>query len=66
MLGSKYGNGSSPILLDNVLCTGEESNLLECMHSGLRINNCGQDDIAGVSCDGMYQSSFLYVQKVII
>ena len=49
-----YGNGSSPILLDNVLCTGQESNILECMHNGLKISNCGQDEIAGVHCDGTY------------
>ena len=57
VLSSVYGNGSSPILLDNVLCTGQESNILECMHNGLKISNCGQDEIAGVHCDGMYMYS---------
>lgn len=46
----EYGGGTGPILLDNVVCTGNESNLLECDHNGIGNHNCRHDEDAGVSC----------------
>lgn len=45
-----YGGGRGPILLDAVVCTGTESNLLECAHDGIMKHNCLHREDAGVSC----------------
>ena len=45
-----FGPGTGPIFLDNVRCTGSESNLLQCAHAS--INNCNHQEDAGVTCPG--------------
>ena len=50
---SMYGSGSVAFLLDNIVCSGNESNLLQCVHSGLGIHNCDSSETAGVICGGM-------------
>ena len=47
-----YGKGSGPILLDDVSCKGDESHLLDCVHSGMNKHNCSHEDDAGVDCNG--------------
>ncbi|XP_030852007.1 deleted in malignant brain tumors 1 protein isoform X2 [Strongylocentrotus purpuratus] len=49
-VGARYGSGSGSILLDNLACTGAESNLLSCPHSGIGSHNCGHEEDAGVVC----------------
>lgn len=49
-LQAYYGYGTGPILLDNVHCTGEETHLSMCAHSGLGQHNCGHHEDAGVTC----------------
>ena len=49
---SMYGNSTVPFLLDNVVCTGNETTLLECIHSGLGMHNCDSSETAGVVCGG--------------
>ena len=41
------------ILLDNVLCTGSESNLVQCGHSPVGTHNCDVTETAGVRCGGV-------------
>ncbi len=51
--GSYYGNSSAEILLDDILCDGSETSLLECSHAGLGVHNCDtQTELAGVKCEG--------------
>ncbi|XP_072029155.1 scavenger receptor cysteine-rich type 1 protein M130-like isoform X2 [Amphiura filiformis] len=47
---SFFGAGNLNISLTNVQCSGEESSLLLCPHSGWGNHNCTMQDIASVSC----------------
>ncbi len=47
---SVYGSGEGLIALDNVICTGNEINLLQCSHNGITKNNCDHAEDAAVIC----------------
>ena len=49
---SVYGSGNGTITLDNVICSGEEENLLQCAHNEIFINNCDHTEDAAVVCGG--------------
>ncbi|KAK2147738.1 hypothetical protein LSH36_538g00012 [Paralvinella palmiformis] len=49
-LGPAFGNMTESILLDDVLCSGSEDTILNCVHSPLKTNNCEATEGAGVSC----------------
>ena len=45
-----FGEGSGPIWLDDVSCTGSESELLECYHNGIANHDCSHFEDASVRC----------------
>ncbi|XP_078701286.1 uncharacterized protein LOC144927614 [Branchiostoma floridae x Branchiostoma belcheri] len=47
-----FGEGKGKIWLDDVFCTGAESNLGECKHNGWGKHNCRNDEAVGVVCAG--------------
>ena len=50
-LESEYGSGSGPITLDNVVCSGGESNLLSCQHNPVFEHNCQHYEDVAVICE---------------
>ena len=45
-----FGRGTGPILLDQVQCSGTESNLLSCPANQIGIHDCSHYEDAGVVC----------------
>ena len=43
--------GTGFIILDNVGCTGNETNLIQCQHNGLGVHDCVPIMDAGVFCN---------------
>ncbi|XP_071157151.1 scavenger receptor cysteine-rich domain-containing protein DMBT1-like [Mytilus edulis] len=48
--GSVYGQGSGPILLDDVKCEGTESTIFQCSSKPIGSNNCRHREDVGVQC----------------
>ena len=49
---SRFGFGafSQSIWLDDVACSGSESQLIDCSHAGIGNENCGHDEDVGIVC----------------
>ena len=47
---ARYGEGTGPILLDDIGCFGDESSLFSCGHGGVGIHDCSHDEDASVRC----------------
>ncbi|XP_032365728.1 scavenger receptor cysteine-rich domain-containing group B protein [Etheostoma spectabile] len=60
---ARFGQGSGPIWLDDVNCTGSESKLSECSHNGVGSHDCNHNEDAGVVCEGKYKCVQLKAMK---
>lgn len=54
-----FGEGKEDIWLDDVVCTGSESSILNCQHRPIGENNCGHNEDAGVVCSGKTYLSYV-------
>ena len=50
LIEAAFGQGSGLILLDNLHCTGSESHLIDCLHSGIGNHDCSHSEDAGAVC----------------
>ncbi|KAI4872503.1 hypothetical protein NFI96_028425 [Prochilodus magdalenae] len=51
-MSAHFGQGSGPILLDDVACSGNETTITECSHRGFGIHDCNHGKDAGAICSG--------------
>lgn len=49
---AKFGQGTGPIWMDQVNCTGEEDSLRKCPPKIMREHSCSHSKDAGVECAG--------------
>ena len=49
-IGNRYGAGRGRIWLDNVRCSGTETDITACQHGGWGRHSCTHDDDVSVSC----------------
>lgn len=46
-----FGEGTGPIHMDNVKCSGEERSLVDCIKQAPGTHNCRHSEDAGIICD---------------
>ena len=46
----QYGIGSGTVWMSNLMCTGNESSISECLHIGWGETNCDHTQDAGLTC----------------
>uniref|UniRef100_A0ABM5G1L7 Scavenger receptor cysteine-rich domain-containing protein DMBT1-like isoform X2 n=1 Tax=Pogona vitticeps TaxID=103695 RepID=A0ABM5G1L7_9SAUR len=54
---ARFGQGRDMIFLDDILCTGNELSLEQCIHRGWGVHNCIHREDAGVICSGAAQTT---------
>ena len=53
-----FGAGSGQIWLDNVQCTGTETDIGDCSHAGWGVNDCQHYEDVALSCTtGRFRAS---------
>ena len=54
MRNAAFGEGIGSIFLDNLMCKGNESTLMDCVDDeNIGTHNCEHSEDAGVRCEGM-------------
>ena len=57
---ASFGQGSRPIWLDRVTCTGNESTLARCGHLGVGVTrNCSHSEDAAILCTGHFSKEYV-------
>lgn len=49
-IGGYFGEGSGPVFIENLECSGHENHLDNCSSSGLFATSCRHSDDVSVSC----------------
>ena len=49
---TQFGQGTGPILMSVVQCSGQESNLIDCSYSPFPYSTCSHYYDVGVKCEG--------------
>lgn len=52
---AQFGPGTGPIIYDDLVCTGNESDLSDCRHAVLDHTNCHHSKDVGVSCSKSFE-----------
>ncbi|XP_035856330.1 deleted in malignant brain tumors 1 protein-like [Sander lucioperca] len=52
LTNAAFGQGSGPIWLDDVSCTGNELSITDCRHQGFGVHNCVHGEDASIICAG--------------
>ena len=61
-INGHFGQGTGPILLDDLTCTGTESRLVDCAHDGIgQYDSCTHADDAGVRCRERKYHMYMYI-----
>jgi hypothetical protein len=56
--------GTLPIVMDNVVCTGNEMSLLDCSHT--TIHNCVHSEDFGAICYGLGKNTTRHISLSVI
>ena len=52
---SSFGGGNGRIILDDVVCSGNEQRLDNCSSRGIEVHDCEHSEDAGIICaEGIY------------
>ncbi len=49
-VGAVFGQGSGPVILSDVICSGQETSLHNCTSDRTRASSCPHSQDAGVTC----------------
>ena len=62
-MGGFFGQGTGPIIADDMNCVGNETSLAACGHRSWYSTNCRHNEDAGVICGGI---GLLWISQVAV